>query len=314
MRRVNTFIGSPVVRVEDARFLRGQGQFVADLARDAQWHAAMVRSSIAHGRIRAIDAAAALAMPGITAVLTAADIAGPVPTIPFRRPNPTIAPYAQPVIARDTVRYVGEPVAMVLAESAELAEDAVAAVALDIEPLPPVLDGRASMRGDALLFAATGSNRAALVTAEKGDIETAFRSADFTLRETFRTQRLSAMPMEARGLLAEWDAKAGRLSVSGAAKLPFFNRRAMAQMMGLAEDAVDYIELDVGGGFGARGESIPRISSSPMRRAGSDIRSDGRGPARAFHGDRPFARSRMRDRDGVRSRRHDPGAAWRHLL
>src|SRR3981081_2603670 len=124
MRRVNTFIGSPVERVEDLRFLRGRGQYLDDLSRAGQWHAAIVRSPVAHGRLRALDAAAALAMPGVNAVLTAADIAQPIPIIPFRRPNPTIAPYAQPVIAADVVRYVGEPLAVVLADGAELAEDA----------------------------------------------------------------------------------------------------------------------------------------------------------------------------------------------
>ncbi len=257
MRRVNTFIGSPVERVEDLRFLRGRGQYLDDLTCAGQWHAAIVRSPVAHGRIRALDTAAALAMPGVNAVLTAADIGQPIPTIPFRRPNPTIAPYAQPVIADAVVRYVGEPLAMVLADAAELAEDAAAAVAFEIDHLPAITDRQASERGEVLLFAGTGSNRAALVTAAKGDVDQAFRAAAYTRREAFRTQRLSAMPMETRGLLAEWDAGSGKLRVSGAAKLPFFNRRAMASMMGLAEEAVDYLEFDVGGGFGARGEFYP---------------------------------------------------------
>jgi carbon-monoxide dehydrogenase large subunit len=257
MRRLNTFIGSPVERVEDLRFLRGRGQYLDDLTRAGEWHAAIVRSPVAHGRIRAIDTTAALAMPGVNGVLTAADIGRPIPTIPFRRANPTIAPYAQPVIADETVRYVGEPLAVVLADAAELAEDAAAAVACDIDHLPAVTDRHASQRGDVLLFAGTGSNCAALVTASKGDVESAFRAAAYTRRETFRTQRLSAMPMETRGLLAEWDAASGKLKVSGAAKLPFFNRRAMAHMMGLPEEAVDYLEFDVGGGFGARGEFYP---------------------------------------------------------
>jgi carbon-monoxide dehydrogenase large subunit len=255
VRNVNTFIGSPVERTEDLRFLRGRGQYLDDLTAPGQWHAAIVRSPVAHGRIRAIDAASAHAMPGVRAVLTAADIDKPLPTIPFRRPNPTIAPYAQPVIAEQVVRYVGEPLAIVIAEAAELAEDAAAAVVFDIEHLQPVTDRRASARADVLLFPGTDTNRAALVTAGKGDVEAAFAAAAYRRRESFRTQRLSAMPMETRGLLAEWDG--AKLKVSGAAKLPFFNRRAMAQMMGLSEAAVDYLEFDVGGGFGARGEFYP---------------------------------------------------------
>jgi carbon-monoxide dehydrogenase large subunit len=255
MRRVNTLIGSPVERVEDLRFVQGRGQFVADLTRPGQWHAAMVRSPVAHGRIRALDASAALAMPGVRAVVTARDIGSPIPLIPFRRPNPTIAPYAQPVIAAQVVRYVGEPVAMVLADEAGIAEDAVQAVALDIEPLPPVVDHRASAKGDVLLIAGTSGNCASVFTVVSGDVAVAFRGAPYTRREQFRVQRMTAMPMETRGLLAEWDGT--KLIVSGAAKIPFFNRRAMAAMMGLPEEAVDYVEYDVGGGFGARGEFYP---------------------------------------------------------
>jgi len=255
MRRVNTLIGSPVERVEDLRFVQGRGQFVADLTRPGQWHAAMVRSPLAHGRIRSLDTSAALAIAGVRAVVTAREIGSPIPLIPFRRPNPTIAPYAQPVIAAEIVRYVGEPVAMVLADDAGLAEDAVQAVALDIEPLPPIVDHRASAKGDALLIAGTSSNCASVFTAVSGDVAQAFRNAPYKRREQFRVQRMTAMPMETRGLLAEWDG--AKLTVSGAAKLPFFNRRAMAVMMGLPEEAVDYVEYDVGGGFGARGEFYP---------------------------------------------------------
>ena len=257
MRNVNTFIGSPVERVEDLRFLRGRGQYVDDLARPGQWHAAIVRSGVAHGRLRSVDTAAALATPGVHAVITAQDLGRPIPTIPFRRPNPTIVPFAQPVLADDVVRYVGEPVAMVLADSAERAEDGAQAVALDIEHLPAVADRHASGRGEPLLITGTASNCAAVFTANGGDVEAAFRNAAYTRREQFRVQRMTAMTMETRGLLAEWDATAGRLTMSGAAKLPFFNRRALASMMNLPETAVDYVEYDVGGGFGARGEFYP---------------------------------------------------------
>src|SRR5262245_57481225 len=106
MKPINTYIGSPVERVEDLRFLRGQGTYVDDFERAGQWHAAFLRSPVAHGHIRRLDVAATLAMPGVRAVVTAADIPRPIPTIPFRRPNPTIASYAQPVIAAEKVRYV----------------------------------------------------------------------------------------------------------------------------------------------------------------------------------------------------------------
>jgi len=257
MRSVNTYIGRPIERVEDLRFLRGRGQYIGDIKREGQWHAAIVRSPAAFGRVVKIDAATALKMRGVHAVITAADIAKPVPTIPFRRKNPTIAPYAQPIIAAGYVRYVGEPVAIVLADSAELAEDAAQDVAIEIDALPPCVNWQASMAGTNLLFPGTTTNIASTFTAQCGDAAAAFAAAPYTRRERFSIQRHTALPMETRGLLAEWHAGDNRLTVHGAAKLPFFNRRAMAGMMDLPETSVDYIELDVGGGFGARGEFYP---------------------------------------------------------
>lgn len=254
---VNTFVGRPVERVEDLRYLRGKGQYLDDLQKEGQWCGAVLRSSVAHGRLVNIDAKAALDMPGVHAVITAADLPSVIPTIPFRRPNPTIAPYAQPVMATDKVRYVGEPVAFVLADSAEIAEDALQFISVEIDTLDPIVDWRASENGATLLFDSTQTNIASIFEARSGDAAEAFRTAPYVRRETFSVQRHTAMPMETRGLLAEWDEAASHLTVWGAAKLPFFNRRAIAAMMGLQETAVDYLELDVGGGFGARGEFYP---------------------------------------------------------
>ncbi len=257
MTAANTYVGGHVERVEDQRFLTGAGQYLDDLEREGLWHAAVFRSSVGHGRIASLDASAALAMPGVRAVLTAADIEGDVPTIPFRRPNPTIGPYAQPIIARDKVRYFGEPIALVLADGPELAEDALAAIHVDIEPLPAIVTRAAAVANQTLLFETMPSNVASVFVADKGDADAAFRDAHCIVKDRFSTQRQTALPMETRGLLAEWDASARRLRVYGAAKLPFFNRKTMAAMMKLPETAVDYIELDVGGGFGARGEFYP---------------------------------------------------------
>jgi aerobic carbon-monoxide dehydrogenase large subunit len=274
MKTVNSYIGSPVERVEDLRFLRGKGQFIGDFACDGQWHAAFVRSAVAHGTIRSIDAASALSMSGVHAVVTAADIPRPLPAIPFRRPNAMLAPYAQPVIASGKVRYVGEPIAMILAASAAVAEDAQQLVTVDIDALPAVVDWQASVQGRTLLFEQTGGNVAATFTATRGDADTAFAAADYVRRERFSVQRQTALPMEPRGLLAAWDAATGRLCVFGAAKLPFFNRAALAAMMGLAEHAVSYVELDVGGGFGARGEFYPEdfLLAFAARRFGHPVK------------------------------------------
>ena len=138
----NRYIGSPVERIEDLRFLRGRGQFVGDLKRESMLHAAILRSPAAHGLVAAVDASAALAIAGIRAVITAKDIR-PVPRIPLRLlPLPGTERFLQPVIAVERVRYVGEPVAVVLGDSPALAEDGVGAIALDIEELPPVSDRR----------------------------------------------------------------------------------------------------------------------------------------------------------------------------
>ena len=253
----NRYIGSPVERIEDLRFLRGRGEFVGDLKRDGMLHAAILRSPIAHGRLSAIDPAPALAIPGVRAVITAKEI-GAVPRIRLRLlPLPGTERFLQPAIAADRVRYVGEPVAVVLADSAALAEDGVGAITLDIEELPPVADRRASGRHDILLFEEAGTNTAMIFTAVKGHADAAFREAPYTRRERFETQRYTALPMEPRGVLAEWDAAHQRMTVLGAAKVPFFNRDTLAAMLGLSPDSVDLIENDVGGGFGARGEFYP---------------------------------------------------------
>ena len=258
MRTVNSFIGSPIERLEDLRFLRGRGEYVDDLTRPGMLHAAILRSSHAHGRIRAVDTARARVMPGVHSVITSADLGDPVPRVPMRlQPLPEFEPFAQPVIAHDKVRYVGEALAVVRAESPALAEDALAAIAVDIEPLPPVADWRASAEDASLLFEKTGSNLALKFHAVLGDADAAFARADYVRREHFRVQRHMAMPMETRGILAEWDAGRGRLTVNGAAKVLFFNRRTLAKQMGLPEDAIDMVENDVGGGFGARGEFYP---------------------------------------------------------
>ena len=137
MRKINSLIGSPVKRVEDPRFLRGRGEFVDDLSRDGMLHAAILRSPIAHGRVRAVDGERARSMAGVHTVVTAADVIkemGFVPTISIRlAPMPALQPYAQPVVAETKVRFVGEPLALVVAATAALAEDALAAIELDID-------------------------------------------------------------------------------------------------------------------------------------------------------------------------------------
>src|SRR5215475_7819081 len=226
-RKSNAFIGRPIERIEDLRLLRGRGQYVGDLAATNVLHAMVLRSNIAHGLIRRIDASRARARPGVHAIITAQDIARALPAIPVipmrQEPTPQLKPYEQPVIAHGKVRYVGEPLALVVAENAALAEDALDHIEVDIEPLAAVADRDNARAGRSILFDATGTNRAIIVTAIRGDADAAFKNAPYTRRERFTVQRHAAVPMEPRGLLAEWDAINQRMTVSGAAKVPFNN-------------------------------------------------------------------------------------------
>jgi aerobic carbon-monoxide dehydrogenase large subunit len=254
----NTYVGQPVERVEDARLLRGRGSFVADIAPAGMLHAAIVRSAVAHGHLRRIDSESASLLPGVRAIFTAADLANPIPTIPVRlAPIKGLERFVQPVIATGKVRFVGEPLAVVVADSRELAEDAMETIRLEIEELPPITDHAGSDRGAPLLFETNGTNIAAHYVATVGDPDAAFAAADYVRRERFRSQRHTALPLETRGVLAEFDAATGRLAVSGACKVPYYNRRLLAGMLGIDEHSIDMIEGDVGGGFGVRGEFYP---------------------------------------------------------
>jgi aerobic carbon-monoxide dehydrogenase large subunit len=251
----NAFIGSPVERLEDIRFLKGRGQFVDDVGKHAL-HAVVLRSPVAHGRIVSIDTRPAKAISDVHAVFTAADI-GEVPVIAMRQELlDALKLYQQPVIASGKVRYVGEPVAVVVAASAAIAEDALEAITLEIEALPAVSD-RAAARADEVRLFDTGSNLMTTLTALRGDIGDAFKHAAYTRRERFSVQRFTAVPMEPRGLCAEWNEREQRLVVHGAAKVPFHNRRILAKQMGLPVESISMIECDVGGGFGVRGEFYP---------------------------------------------------------
>jgi carbon-monoxide dehydrogenase large subunit len=256
MRMTNTLVGSPVDRIEDRRFLRGEGQYVADLKHDRMSYAVVLRSTVAHGRITAIRSDVALQLPGVLAVVTGEDLPPNLPKIPLRQQVLDEGlPYLQPVIAMGVVRYVGEPVAVIVATDVSVAEDAAALVEVEIEPLGVVADTVVSASDGVLLFPESGTNRPMVFTAERGNADEAFATAEYTRRETFSVQRHGAMPMETRGLYADW--ADGHLTVHGAAKVPFFNRSLLAWMLGLETQAVDMIEVDVGGGFGARGEFYP---------------------------------------------------------
>jgi carbon-monoxide dehydrogenase large subunit len=256
--RPQAYVGRSIPRVEDRRLLTGTGQFGADFERKGQLYAHIVRSDVSHGILRAIDTTAAEQRRGVVRVITAADI--PEVDVPIRLfPTPNAERALQAPLARDRVRYVGDPVAVVVATSAYVAEDAAGDVAVDIEPLDPVLDPiSAAEDGATLLNSDIGRNVIDRVEVRKSKgLDELFGSAGVVVRQSFRVARHGAVPMETRCLLAEWDSSTESVTVWGAAKVKHFNRRILSSLLGIPEERIRCIEGDVGGGFGARGEFYP---------------------------------------------------------
>src|SRR5215470_1691763 len=229
-------VGASVRRSEDLRLVTGHGRYVADLTLPGQCHAVVVRSHAAHARLVRLDSEAARRAPGVAAVLTFADLGDLGSPIPIRiAPLPGFERYLQMPLARDRVRYVGEPLALVLAEDPHAAQDAAERVIVDYEPLAAVIAPRAAAADRVLVHEAGGTNVATRYRVSRGDPDAAFAAAAYTRRETFRSQRHTGVPLETRGLVATWDATAGRLTVFGATKVTFFNRRALARMLRVDE-------------------------------------------------------------------------------
>jgi len=252
------YIGSSVKRKEDLRLLRGIGKYVGDIYRHGMAHAAVLRSPHAHARIVQIDTADARKLPGVIGVLTAADMPT-LKTIPMRTGLiPGLERSQQTPIATDTVRYVGDPVAVLVAENRYIAEDALEAIEIGYAALDAVIDARQSMRpGAPQLHAAVPNNVAASFQVNVGDVETSFSQCDLIIEERFSTQRHAAVPLENRGLVAEWDEGRGLLTVWGPTKMTHTNWRILSELIDLPQSSIRFIEPDVGGGFGARGEFYP---------------------------------------------------------
>src|SRR5205085_4658970 len=195
-------LGRSVPRLEDRPLIRGRGQFVGDIGFPHQLHMRVVRSPYAHALLRAIDVSAALATPGVVSVWTAADIAD-LPPIDFRDPtNEALRPYRQPLLARDTLRYIGEPVAVVFATDTYLAEDATDLVTIDADELTPVLDAGAAPGS----FAPGLATEALVMRGGYGDVDAAFTSAHAIISLDLDIGRHSGVPLETRGALAYYDA------------------------------------------------------------------------------------------------------------
>ena len=246
-------LGRSVARLEDPPLVTGRGRFVGDISFPRQLHMRMVRSPYAHAELGAVDVAVARAAPGIVAVWTAADIAD-LPPIDFRDPaGEALRPYRQPLLARDRLRYVGEPVAAVFATDAYLAEDAADLVTVEAEELPPILDAA----GAPSSFAAGLSTEALVLRAGYGEVEAAFAAAHAVIALDLEIGRHSGVPLETRGALAHYDATRDVIELYGAAKVPHRNRDALARMFGRSAASVVLKEGSTGGGFGIRGELYP---------------------------------------------------------
>src|SRR5262245_55448564 len=257
--KLMTYVGRSLKRREDERLLQGRGAYVADVQRPGTLHLAVVRSPHAHARIRAVDVSAARACPGIVDIVTFDDVPELARAIPMRMSERgQMSRYLQRPLACGKVRYVGEPVVAIVATDRYRAEDALACVQVTYDPLPALVDTRAAGEpGAPLLFEAEGTNVVATYTVACGDVERALREADLVLRETLYVQRHAGVPMETRGALAEWDAARGVLSMWGMTKVPHVNRRIIAEHAGLPEHSVHFLQTDVGGAFGVRGEVYP---------------------------------------------------------
>src|SRR5690349_910635 len=257
--KTRTWVGQAVQRVEDERLLKGEGQYVADLRREGMLHAVMLRSPVAHGALKRIHSAAARSMPGVRAIITAAEIEralGRLPKIPLRQDAvESVVPFLQPVIAKDKVRYVGEPIALIVADTCAQAQDAMEAIALDIEPLAAIASTDDAERATLKLFEAQPGNCALVLAGTKGDVNAAFANAPYQRRERFTVHRHTAVPMETRGVLAEW--QGNHVTVWGATKAPFLCRRILAPLFGMPEADISMVEGDTGGSFGVRGEFYP---------------------------------------------------------
>jgi CO/xanthine dehydrogenase Mo-binding subunit len=252
-------VGRSLLRKEDRRLLTGRSQFIDDLNRPGALRAAILRSPRAHARIVSVDTSRARARRGVADVLTAADLPSEMAPIPMRMyPRDGMERLLQPVLATGTVRYVGEPVAIVVADSAYAAEDAIELIDVAYEPLEPLLDPVLAAEPSApRLHPEAGSNVAAEWCTESGDVNAAFAEADLVVEERLRCQRHGAVPMEPRGLCADVDPDTGRLTVWGAAKVVHTNRKILSRLLGWEEERIRFVELDVGGGFGGRGEFYP---------------------------------------------------------
>jgi carbon-monoxide dehydrogenase large subunit len=276
-----TLIGRPLRRVEDRRLLTGRGRYVADISRRGVLAAAFLHSTHAHARVLAIRAEAARSAPGVAAAWTAADLDNPAyarghPFSPalFAQLQPRVQRFTRPLLAQDRVRYAGELLAVVVADSRYRAEDALERIDVDYDPLPAVVDPEAGLAPDApRIFDSWDDNCQVDYTVCAGDAAAAFQAADVVVRTRTRTHRHLASPLETRGVLADFDTGRGELQVWASTQNPHWLREALAELSGLPTHRIRVVAPDVGGGFGIKIQLYPEELLVPLlaMRLGSPI-------------------------------------------
>jgi carbon-monoxide dehydrogenase large subunit len=256
-----------VRRKEDPRYLRGEGRFVDDIKLPGLLHVAFVRSPHAHARITAIRTEAARRLPGVAHVFTFADLErwmkplplfGAIPPGLAARVTVSMRQIGQLAMCRDEARHVGEIVAMVLASSRAVAEDGCELVEADYEPLPVLADVMAAEQpGAPVLYPEWGDNVALSFKTGFGDVEAALREADARVRERFVIPRYVGMPIETRGVVAQWDPRDGSLTTWNSTQVVHFVQQGLVAALGLPPHKIRVVAPDVGGGFGTKANGYP---------------------------------------------------------
>jgi carbon-monoxide dehydrogenase large subunit len=260
--------GQSIKRFEDPRLVTGMGSFVDDIKLPDMLHATLVRSVHAHALILEVDASEARRHPGVVTVLTADDIKGVLGDLPIRQLWGDLFnemhPAEQPILAADRVCYVGQPVAIVVAESLEQARDATELVTVEYDPLPPLLDPYEALEeGAGRIHRKLGNNLGLRILREGGDLDSAFAEADRVIEQRYDVQRLAPAPLENRGLVAHYQPQEDMLTVWDSTQEPHQVWRQLSQLLDRPQGAIRVIAPDVGGGFGAKGCVYPEEVAVP---------------------------------------------------
>lgn len=251
------YSGQPVRRVEAARFLAGKAQYVADIRLPGMKHAAILRSPVAHAKIRSIETSAAAAAPGVVAVYTGSELARISKPFATLLPIPTMKPLEWYALAIDRVRFAGEPVAVVVADNRYLAEDALERIVVDYDELAAVVNAEEALaESSPLLYEEWGSNEFLRLEYATGDLDGAFAAADTVVTEQVVHHRVIGLPLEGHGATGQFDRASGRLTLFVSSQQPHNLRTVISDITGLSEAAIRVIAPDMGGGFGNKQHSM----------------------------------------------------------